>query len=368
MKRLFILLLVWGYCHATEFLYPVAPVSNSDYLLLIYQKTPHHIELWQWDVHTKQAETVLLSRYTPAGLRLLPNNRGYSFIDNGRIRIKKWAKRSPRNIELDGPICNIELINWIDELTCYTSGKYQDCFGIFQVDDEGTVCPIAVDAESDFMYPQKIDDTLFFIIRDKYRQYHIATMLYHAHGKEYDEFYDRIHSHVPEKPDTIVDCGLQPIVFLQMITQREGFYLAHPRAISKKDRYILFSYHHLTQQEEVWKSEQLIVFSIPTSLLFTGKESRLYEALLPLVPQYEDGSIFYSDCAESEYLTLYRYCLEHGKNIQISPDREQHHFFAPVFSGRRMYYGGKLCDQLDGAIRMDIVDGYIRVLLGSLLW
>lgn len=352
-------------CNATEFLYPIAPIPNSDYLLVVYQKTPHHIELWQWDLHTKQAETILLSRYTPAGLRLLPNDVGYSFIDNGRIRVKKWVKRSPRSIELDGPIYSIELIHWIDEFSCYTSGKYQDHFGIFQIDNEGVVYPVILHQEADFMYPQKIDDDLFFIMRDNQGQYQIAMMPYQVHGSQYDEFYDRVSSYAPRDPTSILEGGFSPIIFLRMISAREGFYVSHPRAIGKKDRFIVFAYHHLLEGEEGWQSEQLFEFSIPTDLLFTGKESRLYEALLPLVPQYHNGAIFYPDCQELGYLNLYRYCMYHRKIVQISPSSEQQHFFAPVFFGNTVYYGGTLCDLIDGAIRMDIIDGYIRMILGQ---
>ena len=82
---IFIGVVLVGSIHASEFVYPVAAIPHSNDLLVIYQKTPHHIELWQCNMSTHHAEHVLLSRYTPAGLKILPDGSGYSFIDNELI-------------------------------------------------------------------------------------------------------------------------------------------------------------------------------------------------------------------------------------------------------------------------------------------
>lgn len=367
MKKLLLVGIIFtGFTGATEFLYPVAIVPDTDNLLIMYQKTSHHIELWQWNVHTKQADTILLSRYTPAGLRLLPDNIGYSFIDNGRIRIKQWAKRSPRSIELDAPITHIELIDWIDQSTCYTSGKYLDHFGIFQISDEGVVYPIVFDNSADLMYPQKVGNSLFFIERNKDRQYAVVSMAYDVQGGEEEEFTDRIKAYPESKPKTVLlDCGLQPIIFLNMVSQEEGFYLTHPRMVSKKDTHILLSYYHIFSDGNQWSSDQIFTFYVPTNLFFPGRESRLYEALLPLVPRHSQGSIFYSDSQELAGLNLYCYSMIDKKSVLIGRALPDHHIFPPVSFGGVFYYGGTLSDGTDGVIKMEIEQEGIKVKMGS---
>lgn len=362
-KALFLGIIFTQSLGATEYLYPVAAIPDSDSLLMIYQKTPYHIELWQWNSSTRQADSILLSRYTPAGLRLLPGNKGYSFIDNGRIRIKEWIKRSPKNVELDGPVCNIELINWIDQSNCYASGKYQDHFGIFQISNDGLVCPVILAKDADLTYPQKVEDMLFFIERDKYSQYSIVSVPYKAQGQEYDEFFNRVSTYGGPPRDIILKGDLQPIIFLKMVNQREGFYVGHPRAIGKKDIHILFSYYHLLNEGGRWGTKQLFNFYIPTSLLFSGKESRLYEALLPLVPRHAQGLIFYADSREEGELGLYRYSLTEHTIVPVCKNIQGGHIFPPVFLNGHMYYGGTLLDRNE-VINMGIEQEEIKVSLG----
>src|SRR5579872_5143165 len=99
---------------ACEFLYPVASVSK-DHVLVMYQKNSYHLELWDWNPQTNQADSVLLSLYTPAGVKLLLSKKGYSFIDSGVIKIKMFQKRSPKTVEIDQPLHTIELLHWIDD-------------------------------------------------------------------------------------------------------------------------------------------------------------------------------------------------------------------------------------------------------------
>ena len=52
-----------------EYVYPVGVLSHQqEKIYLLYQKSLGHVELWIWDVHTKEAQKGLLSTFTPAGL------------------------------------------------------------------------------------------------------------------------------------------------------------------------------------------------------------------------------------------------------------------------------------------------------------
>lgn len=367
MKLFILSSLIFTSCvYGTEYLYPVISIPDSDYVLVIYQKTPHHIELWQWNSRVYHAEHILLSRYTPAGLKLLPHNTGYSFIDNDLIKVKRWEKRSPRTVELDAPVSNVEHLHWIDEKTCYTSGKYCGKFGVFQIDLDGNVYPLCMNTRFDCMYPQKIENTLFCIERDRYRQYRIIKAPYQPQGIKFDEFNDRLKTYHEPSKKVIFESGLQPIIFLSMISKKEGFYLSHPRAMSRREKRINFDYCYLYYDRE-WHSELLFSFSIPTSLILTGKASRLYEALLPILPRYIEGSIFFSDMGESNNLNIFRFDCASRKTEPVTAiyDNEQQ-FFVPIMHGSACIYGGRLCDQLKSSIlKMGIVDRQIQFQLGT---
>ena len=355
---------------SSEFIYPVAYVPDLS-LFLIYQKTPHHIELWEWDYQTKRAEQVLLSRFTPAGLKILPSGKGFSFIDNGLIKVKQFIKRSPRTLDLDAPIQNIEVITWIDDENCYTSGQYQDKVGIFQIDYEGMVYPICLSREKDYMYPQKRGDMLFCIERDEYDQYRIVKTDYRPIGIEHNDFQKRFFeywNHTSNR-EKIIDFGLKPIVFLTMISSQEGFVLSHPKTVSKKEKIITFSCYHIIQHDTIWDSIFLFTFSIPSSLIFTGNESRLYEALLPLLPCYTKEKILYVDSNMKNNLNIYCYEFDKNRPEKVSAAYGFEQFFGLLLVGNRIVYGGRLCDDPHTSISpkdrlsMAIIEGSVQVRL-----
>ncbi len=370
MKRILIVLLLVPYLRASEYIYPVAKVANRPVLYLIYQKSPHHIELWEWDYNTNYAFQMLLSRFTPAGLSLLPDEGGFSFVDNGIIKIKQFLKRSPRSLELDAPIGHVELLHWVTNKICFTSGQYQDYFGIFQIDYEGMVYPLVMSPHTDCLYPQKVNDRLFFIARDDRRIYQIVETLYDPQGINKDKFPERLKEYEEQcaKSQVILDYQFQPIVFLHMVSCREGYVLAHPRALSKKDKRIRFSCHQLTKKEKDWCSKELFSFSIPTQLLFTGNYARLYEALLPLIPLYDVNYIYYVDCKNGINLNTYKFDRASKKSKRLTNSQGEEQFFGLALLSNKLIYGGRLCDnlpgQLSGELKMGLNKGFIEVLMG----
>jgi hypothetical protein len=322
----------WSAClYAVEFLYPVACQSN-ELFYLIYQKTPHHIELWEWDATTKEADQLLFSRFTPAGFRLLPSGEGFSFVDNGILKIKKFLKRSPRIIEFDAPIYQVELINWIDDALCYASGKYKDNFGIFQIDYEGEVVPVYLKKSVDCMYPQKINDSLFYIERDE--QWHcriMQTKYTVCPGETFDDRLAWYWQHQPEEHEIMV--FEKPIVFLSMISETEGFVVSHPAAIHAIDITVSFDYYQVILKENGWYSNKLFSFQIPAAFLFAGNPSRLYESIMPLLPKHYANQIIFSSVGqESQDLSLFMYDRKQRVCFQL-PNTQG--LFPPVqgFSG-----------------------------------
>ncbi len=326
--------------HAKEFLYPVGYYPERDTVFVIYQKTSTHLELWEWDLRTEYAHQLLLSRYSPAGFTFLPDYSGFSFIDNGMLKVKQLLKRSPRTIEYDAPIYNVEQVNWIDSKICYTSGKYQDYFGIFQIDWDGLVQPILFQEGVDYQYPQKIDQFLFFIERTEDGCYRIACTNYFANYQE-EEFSSRIDSYLKSKPfiREILHFDKKPLAFLRMVSAYEGFVLSHSKVVSKNDPSVSFDYYHFTQDNGLWNLSLLFSFTVPTQFLVMGYD-RLYESMLPLLPNVCQRGIYYVDSSATSFLALYFFEFVTEKKRLVA--RANQHLFGVRSCQKGVVYGGEI--------------------------
>ena len=119
---------------ANEWLYPVAQLADGK-VLLIYQKESAHIELFAWDPVTGKADKALVSRYTPLGITVVPHTNTFSFIDNGRIRIKHSNKRSAKALDIPAPLYDVGVVSWTDRcpygITGFFSAQDQGNHGIY---------------------------------------------------------------------------------------------------------------------------------------------------------------------------------------------------------------------------------------------
>jgi len=313
---------------ATEYIYPVASLNNGATILCIHQHSPTNIELLEWNPETNHTEQMLWSVYNPAWLQMLPDNTGFSFIDNGRLRIKLFQKRSPKSIDFDEPLFDINGLQWIDEHTCYCSAYYNDNFALFELHDDGTLQCLHWKKGSDYLYPQKIDNQLFYIERcttENSTNYHIMQCIYHYNDSE-----------------LIADFGNTPIVFLTMISNTQGFVLEHAQNIDSSNLTTLFTYHEIKNQGGTWNKNVLFSFSIPTDLLREGSD-RLYESLLPLLPRIVDNKIYFVSCSnDNSFLEPYFYSLSSKTIHKINLPTKNGHYFVPMQCGNKLYCGGTL--------------------------
>ncbi len=332
------------YVHAAEFLYPVGyhPERNAFYVM--YQKGATHLELWEWDAQTQYAQQLLLSRYTPAGFTFLPDYSGFSFIDNGMLKVKQPLKRSPRTIEYNAPLYNVEQVNWIDSRTCYASGKYQDYFGIFQIDWEGDVSPLILKEECDYLYPQKIDSTLFFIERSQKGMCRIACTDYQAPDQQ-DDFNSSMMVYLENQPKIHGVIPFEtPLAFLHMVSDTEGFVVSYPENLLQKNPAVPFEYYRIMRSKEGWEKSHLFTFTIPTSLL-AGKD-RLYESILPLLPRICQSGIYYVDSSQTSFLGLYYYDMEAQEKRTLIENKGQH-LLGIMNHNSGIAYGGQLGGEVE---------------------
>ncbi|HLE76450.1 MAG TPA: hypothetical protein VI521_01615 [Candidatus Babeliales bacterium] len=333
--------------HAKEFLYPVGYHSEQDTFFIMYQKTSTHLELWEWDPKTEYAQQVLLSRYSPAGFTMLPDHSGFSFIDNGMLKVKQPLKRSPRTIEYNAPLYNVEQVHWITSHTCYASGKYCDYFGIFHIDWDGCVQPLVWQDGCDYLYPQKIGTDLFFVKRSHEGDYSVAYTSY-SMKRPQDDFSDSMLLYLENQP--IIHEALPfetPIAFLKMVSDREGFVISYPEKLLQKNPAVPFNYYRLYRSDEGgWSKERLFSFTIPTALLVGA--DRLYESILPLLPYSCQAGIYFVDSSETSFLALYHFDPSSGIAKRIAEKNNQH-FFGVQLYAHGVIYGGSMSGQIEMA-------------------
>ncbi|MFC1842990.1 hypothetical protein ACFLYU_05025 [Candidatus Dependentiae bacterium] len=385
--------------YAHEFLYPVASIEHNGKIAVyvLYQKSVTHIELWLWDPESKKASKGLLSSYVPAGLKVLPAHDGFSFIDEGRIRIKTFNRRSPKSIDIYEPIYDINEVHWIDDANFYVSAKQDGRFAVFHVHSSGLIKGILQDKVYDFMYPQKVGNTLFYIERKikegEYKKEHISYKIAQANYPPLEDYLENVICSINQdnkddfekKAKTIsaytqktidmesvyiVDFKASPIAFLTMISEDEGFFLEHPENIDRHDETITFNCYHIKNQNYIkkqsntnpnsspknitkkntsnylsdWSCKEIFSFSIPSYLILDLLNFCLYESILPLLPRYYNKGIYYADCSpkRAQNLNLFCYNFDTGVSKQKSFAKPQQLMFSPVFTKNGIFYGGKI--------------------------
>ncbi len=320
---------------AAEYIYPVASLNNGETILCIHQYTPTNIELLSLNTQTHQTEQILWSVFNPAGLQMLPDNSGFSFIDNGRLRIKSFQKRSPKSIDFDEPLFAINTLHWIDNHSCYCSAQYNNNFALFELHDDGSVEYLRAAEGKDYMYPQKIDSELFYIERCATKN-SLADVHYSIASCSY------IKSNTPStQANIIADFNNKPIIFLTMISDTQGFVLEHAQHIDTESPTTSFVYHHIIKEGGIWSTKALFSFCVPSYLLLDNEE-RLYESILPLLPRIEGDKIYFVDCTKNTDYILepYVYNLTTKVIQKIDLDQQKGHCFTPMLCGNMLYCGG----------------------------
>ena len=267
IKQYSILLLIFSFClKATDYYYPVGFSEHLQTIFYIHQTEPLNIDLYSYDIGAQEHTKLLPGYFNPAGFRLLPNDNAFSFIHNDTIYIKYFCKRSPKRLEFFEPIYGINTIEWIDMQSFYFAARQHRHYRIYEGNTLGDFTCLASEDTADLMWPQKIDDILFYIERSNDGNFSIIR-----------------HSLATKYKIIIADLGATSIAFLLMRSRQEGFFIAYPSKIYPQDEQIRFSYYHLFQKE-TWQTKRLFDFLVPSKYLVDGSQERLYESITPFVP------------------------------------------------------------------------------------
>lgn len=308
IKKILFLLLIPLYIKTEQFIYPVASLDHAgEEILLVYQKSLDDIELWIWNSTTKTAIKGLLSAYIPAGIKMLPSGAGFSFIDEGRLRVKNFYKRLPKTIAMYQPISKITEIHWISDDAFYFSAKEGNAYNIFSSNTIGEVQRCTSGQDLDYMYPSKVGESVYCIERDKIRStFKIVKTPWELCAYECE-------NRILQSKEVLFSTD-QPISYLYMASDCEGFYLDYSSiSLGAIEETLLFSCCRIYKNDsDDWATEKLFEFKIP-SLYVIGKEKkRLYESVAPFLPRYENSSVVYFVDADSKSgLKLKQYDIKH---------------------------------------------------------
>src|SRR3990167_560223 len=366
-KYLFFMLLFFGIINSEEFLYPVASFNNDgqNFIYVIYQKNVHHLELWSVNSETMIATKLLMSNFSPAGVRLLPNQAGFSFIDNGRIRVKYTNKRSPLSFDFEYPIYDFHTIDWLNDRNFYFSAKAGKRFCIFLCDTNRKQTKTLIENEvcsrinEDFMYPQIIGGTLYFITKSVHKLSDVQYETFDNYKIMCCNF--DIESHKAEdKPTVILRRGENAIAFLKMVSQDEGYFIGHPNKVSKHTHYIHLKYFHLKKIDENWEYSKLFDFDVPLRFLQENSDTRVYESILPFLPVHYENSIYFASYNTENLTEIFCYNQIDSTLARLTTTSWPNSNFGIIISSGQLFFGGnitencKLLENEDGSISCKI--------------
>ena len=302
-------LCVVGYVHAEVFVYPVAALESTHEIFVVCQKSINDLELYLVNEQTQESQNILWSLYTPAHVQVLPSEDGFSFIDQGTVYIKKFEKRHPRAVSIMYPLHNINNMQWIDDYNfLYVAQEDNNAYNIFLSSSTGETTRLSYAENIDFLYPQKIDSTLFSIIKNNITQeYAIAQF-----EIEQQDFIGKNQTNY-----AILKYLKDPACFLYMLSPHEGFFLTYPKIVvldGVHDHAYKFICHHISKSENnTWQDEELFSFFILKDFITGSGPMRLYESLERFVPNYMcKGMVLFLSADEFGQTTLYSYSLQNG--------------------------------------------------------
>lgn len=351
-------LISYGQDH-TEFLYPVAQIDEEN-LLILHQKSFDDIELWRWNKNEKIAFKELSSIFLPSFIQLLPSKSACSFVDRGRIKIKYFAKRTPRSIDIYEPISAISGITWLDDEHFYFVGKHEGNFKIFLCNISDHHCIISclsnLNDNLDYLYPQKINNFLFCITKDRSKEYAICKLEWNPkiYKNELLVVMQARHEKFEQCDETLVNASsskivllksLKPLCFLHMQDQNFGFVLEFDHE-NQQTELFTFSCCKLEKElNQAWSINKLFDFQLPKNLFVGSEHEKIYESIFPFLPIYAPDFIYFvhfDQDIQACQIMRYNRNLKMVENITQNFVRSSlllSNFFAPFLVNDLIYAG-----------------------------
>ena len=324
----FVLLLSFSPVIAFNYCYPIVAVDNQGFLAT-YQKNLGDLELWRIFPENGKCEKCLDWRFAPSGLKVLPDQSGFSFIDTGQLRIKKFIMRSPKIVEFGLPLHGIGDLNWIDQDNCFFSAKQHQHFAIYKgsITNSQKLTSCKESAVFDYLMPNLVDQSLFYIERQ------ISNRSCRI------ERFNIIRPN--QSVELILDCNYQQVIHLQMFDSNSGFYIEHMPYLKDQVQMIGFIGHLFCNSENQWREAGQFKFQIPKQFLLG--EARAQESIGIFWPVVKKTALYFINFKQNqggEYIgSLNCYDLATGKIIPILESDSKVWPCGLLIWQNRLYYG-----------------------------
>lgn len=304
-------------CFTEEFIYPIAEIDEQN-IFVLHQKSIDDIGLFLWNPENKIATKELSSMFLPSHIKMLPSKKGFSFIDRGRIRIKMFQKRAPKAIDILEPIHSIVAMEWITDEQFYAVGKHRQHYKVFLCDlsENSHQIYFLTDSDSiDYIYPFKVDDTLFCISKNAQQTYYLTEQAWNP---------TLFNNHRANQEKHLMLTSQEPLCFLYMKNKQEGYFLKCNSQNPSNDDFLKFSCCSCKKTETSWVQNCLFSFNLPIKYLIGESEQRVYESIYPFLPHYakSETSIYFVDYDQQAKQTLiYRYDTQTGAIAPVAQEK-----------------------------------------------
>lgn len=311
--------------------YPVAGanVNGEARLLVLDQQSLQSMQLWLADPTTNENNKALTFLYSPYAITILPSGNGFSFINNGCIRVKEFVKRSAHALNFYEPIYHITQAQWLDSKTCYFSAKQDGRYKIFTSDLDGELTAIVDKKEADCVYPSSFKDIIYFLTKDRKQSERLMSI--------------EVGSNQIEEVHVF---GKRNLAFLHMTSSTEGFYIETPFAINTEDDLLQLKYYRISKAEAAWTEEQLFSFQLPMHYLFGTGPERFFESIMPFLPRIYEQTILFSSMRGS-YLDIFYFDRGSGTDrpvIETAADTDR---FGALEFEDKIFYGMVFREETD---------------------
>ncbi len=347
--------------HNYSYAYPIEQNGQSDFFICMQQTESRHMQAWSYNVPNGPLQLLTSSICNPTQLSLLRNSTGFSFIDNGLIKIKEFGYRSEQRIDPDIPIHSPLKLHWITDDWCYLSAQYATHAGIFFLNKNGLVLPLLLDPSLDFIYPSHIDDLLFCIRYCRQTgQYQLVAAscndnAWHGasivSGNTQPDHIERITisekltaSYLSKNVDNVretvlYDFGSMAVAFLSIQSIEHGYILSHEVVTTNAECMVSCGCYLLESRGlSSWTATKLFDFSIPMRFFSLSDPECLCETMNALQPYYDAMGAYYVDYdMQTERLLPHCYNFKTKESVRIdlihwpasTQNREIRHWLPP---------------------------------------
>lgn len=336
-----------------QIIYPIA--ADGQKIYAIYHKKNNQREIWAFDLQINQAFKSLFSNYAPSAFKLLPNLSGFSFFQDGHLRVKYFHKRSPKTVAFNLPLKDFNSVEWLNVGQCYFSARrlHKNLIMIGEI-NQAEVHLIMEDCFGDALFPQKIEDNLYYVRRVNDRHSVIKTKFLNPFESDSTT---PVLDFLPDDDDLLLfDAGSCKISGFKMADQNCGYFVVLNSEPS--DEFIKFSYHKICYNQnraipdpvlaKNWHKKHLFDFVLKKNILI-DKSSQLEQIVEIFWPEHclvlhnetniTTENIFFTSTASNGTMNIFKYDHLTSQVIQITDAAMDEHALRPILVGNKIYYG-----------------------------